>query len=171
MRFRSGEQKLKGFLRLEQVSTLRVTNPSMQTSNGDWPKNTRDPWGGFQVFELVRLVSFLARLKDYLAQMFSQTVGVHDYFDYICDMRYLDEEENEECYKRGRLLSAAPPPVAVEAIDFAEVDHENTGPKYVQIHPAMLGSLIGCLLITTGFILYLFVRSRAASKDVYLQMP
>ncbi|CAJ1390800.1 unnamed protein product [Effrenium voratum] len=119
----------------------------------------------------VKMQSSPKLLKDYLAQMFSQTVGVHDYFDYICDMRYLDEEENEECYKRGRLLSAAPPPVAVEAIDFAEVDHENTGPKYVQIHPAMLGSLIGCLLITTGSTLYLFVRSRAASKDVYLQMP
>ena len=36
-------------------------------------------------------------LRTYLAHMFSQTVGSNDYFDYICDMRYLDASENEEC--------------------------------------------------------------------------
>jgi len=36
-------------------------------------------------------------LRAYLAHMFSQTVGSNDYFDYICDMRYLDASENEEC--------------------------------------------------------------------------
>lgn len=29
--------------------------------------------------------------------MFSQTVGSNDYFDYICDMRYLSAEDNELC--------------------------------------------------------------------------
>ncbi len=36
--------------------------------------------------------------------MFSQTVGVEDYFDYICDMRYLGAEDNDLCAKTGRLL-------------------------------------------------------------------
>ena len=29
--------------------------------------------------------------------MFSQTVGSNDYFDYICDMRYLGADDNEQC--------------------------------------------------------------------------
>ncbi|CAK9020373.1 Sphingomyelinase phosphodiesterase C (ASM-like phosphodiesterase C) [Durusdinium trenchii] len=36
-------------------------------------------------------------LRTYLGHMFSQTVGSNDYFDYICDMRYLSAEDNELC--------------------------------------------------------------------------
>ena len=55
---------------------------------GLWWKLQRDP----------RLI------EAYLRNMFSQTVGTEDYFDYICDMRYLEEDRNSLCSKRGRLL-------------------------------------------------------------------
>lgn len=43
-------------------------------------------------------------LRTYVAHMFSQTVGNYDYFDYICDMRYLDAAENSACSAQGALL-------------------------------------------------------------------
>jgi len=51
-------------------------------------------------------------LRTYLAHMFSQTVGSNDYFDYICDMRYLDAAENEACSAKGALLEAPLAPIS-----------------------------------------------------------
>jgi len=42
--------------------------------------------------------------ETYLRNMFSQMVGVEDYFDYFCDMRYLEAEDNARCMQSGRLL-------------------------------------------------------------------
>merc|ERR1711971_798596 len=41
-------------------------------------------------------------LELYLRNMYSLTVGNLDYYDYICEMRYLDDERNSECARLGR---------------------------------------------------------------------
>eukprot|EP00747_Dinoflagellata_sp_TGD_P122058 gnl/TRDRNA2_/TRDRNA2_173542_c2_seq2.p1 gnl/TRDRNA2_/TRDRNA2_173542_c2~~gnl/TRDRNA2_/TRDRNA2_173542_c2_seq2.p1 ORF type:complete len:620 (-),score=65.58 gnl/TRDRNA2_/TRDRNA2_173542_c2_seq2:252-2009(-) len=45
-----------------------------------------------------------ALLRTYVRNMYSQTIGNRDYFDYICDMRYLQAKSNDKCAQKGRIM-------------------------------------------------------------------
>lgn len=48
-------------------------------------------------------------LYRYMGNMFSQTIGTKDYFDYLCDMRYIEKPRNFLCAQKGRLLDVDNP--------------------------------------------------------------
>ena len=105
---------------------------------GLWWKLQRDP----------RLI------EAYLRNMFSQTVGTEDYFDYICDMRYLEEDRNSLCSKHGRLLPPKTPltsatsgneVIKLTAQEKADIEYEKKYAKayeenYVKGAPAALAT-------------------------------
>lgn len=121
-------------------------------------------------------------LRAYLAHMFSQTVGSNDYFDYICDMRYLDASENEECSAKGAWLE--PPSEAISmslrsnlqnvqnraALDpFDHVDFADVSDTEIPRLAALITSLAVNVVLTALLLRSCLQKSRSFSNG-YLAM-
>eukprot|EP00442_Polarella_glacialis_P000367 CAMPEP_0115086134 /NCGR_PEP_ID=MMETSP0227-20121206/22383_1 /TAXON_ID=89957 /ORGANISM="Polarella glacialis, Strain CCMP 1383" /LENGTH=617 /DNA_ID=CAMNT_0002475491 /DNA_START=83 /DNA_END=1938 /DNA_ORIENTATION=- len=111
-------------------------------------------------------------LKEYLKNMFSQTVGTQDYFDYMCDMRYLDDAENSLCAQRGQLLHGESLNLLKEGtwlIQDSVGDSSSAESGY-----GLLCALIASCslnLVLSGAILTLWARRfRARPDDSYVQI-
>mmetsp|Transcript_63414 Transcript_63414/g.138091 ORF Transcript_63414/g.138091 Transcript_63414/m.138091 type:complete len:612 (+) Transcript_63414:110-1945(+) len=138
-------------------------------------------------------------LRTYLMNMFSLTVGAEEYFDYLCDMRYLSERSNDLCSQKGELLKADRQSgqslalrgeaahgqlstekigleleAQLEAILGESVNGVHSG---ITVQPAVLGSLVGtcCALLLTTIALSLRLRNQAlvrlSSQEVRTYMP
>jgi len=70
-------------------------------------------------------------LATYVGNMFSQTAGTEDYFDYVCDMRYLDKAQNQACAAKGRVTKLDEPsnikhaPIMLAAANPSDSDNGN----------------------------------------------
>jgi len=114
-------------------------------------------------------------LERYLRHMFSETVGGSDYFDYICDMRYLGKEDNERCAAEGRLLGPAQTAEAdLELSAEAEESLSALFPAddadaYIRVHPmALLAMALTCgALLASTVLLALRLRGRDATPTGY----
>ena len=103
-------------------------------------------------------------LRTYLAHMFSQTVGSNDYFDYICDMRYLGAAENEACSAKGALLSEAPrhasPISTIASSDDLDVTSMDSSVKPPLILPMLLASSVA-----VNVMLFLVILRSCKKRD------
>lgn len=91
-----------------------------------------------------------AVMEKYLRHMFSQTVGVEDYFDYVCDMRYLDAESNQQCQQTGRLLPADRALLAEGSKAVLDFSVMPSATKGVEVHPTLFYGLVGAVFALSG---------------------
>ncbi|CAE7411179.1 SMPDL3B [Symbiodinium natans] len=111
-------------------------------------------------------------LRTYVGHMFSQTVGSYDYFDYICDMRYLDASENDACSALGALLEPkerqefAQPLALLEPPSQAQAARAEMGNL-----PAALGASLALNALLAVAFLWMARRRRWSEPASYVALP
>ncbi|CAE7770760.1 Sphingomyelinase phosphodiesterase C [Symbiodinium microadriaticum] len=147
-----------------------------------WQKqySFRDQYGvGLDPEELQELWMALQRdpglLRTYVSHMFSQTVGNYDYFDYICDMRYLSEEKNDACSARGALLESPPPLELRRAIGptslLSSKSDAEVAETYGSMRLAVLGASLTLNLLLGSVVLLMVRRRRREEAASYVALP
>jgi len=85
----------------QAVATATVSSWVTQSSFKQYWNVSVQPAGLEKLWERMQVNPDM--LEAYVQNMFSQTSGVRNYYDYICDMRYMFNRKNKLCAQKGQL--------------------------------------------------------------------